>query len=98
MPDPDKLLQLVELEKLSYLSAVILEALRISYGVSHRLQRVCPDQAIMYHDYELTLGTPVSMTQSTCTTTQPSSPSRALSGQNAGYHPRLKERGYRSTS
>ena len=60
--EPDVPSPLVELEKLDYLSAVVLEALRISYGVSHRLQRVCPDQAIQYHDIVIPAGTPVSMT------------------------------------
>ena len=62
MPDESQPLPLVDLEKLGYLSAVVLEALRISYGVSHRLQRVFPDQAITYQDYVLPPGTPVSMT------------------------------------
>ncbi|KAL6718220.1 hypothetical protein ACLMJK_004308 [Lecanora helva] len=62
IPNLDEPLELVELEKLPCLSAVILEGLRISYGVSHRLQRVCPDQTINYHDYEIPPGTPISMT------------------------------------
>ena len=62
IPDPCQPPPLVELEKLPYLAATVLETLRISYGVSHRLQRVCPDQAIRYQDYVLPPGTPVSMT------------------------------------
>ncbi|KAG8531301.1 uncharacterized protein KY384_002929 [Bacidia gigantensis] len=62
IPDTDHALPLVELEKLPYLSAIILEALRICYGVSHRLQRVCPNEVISYNDYVLPPGTPVSMT------------------------------------
>ncbi|KAL8821025.1 MAG: hypothetical protein Q9223_000864 [Gallowayella weberi] len=50
-----------ELEKLPYLTAVYLETLRITYGVIHRLQRVCPNQAYQYNDYVLPAGTPVSM-------------------------------------
>ncbi|KAL8788902.1 MAG: hypothetical protein Q9213_001425 [Squamulea squamosa] len=62
MPSKDsKILSLVELEKLPYLTAVRLEILRISYGISHRLQRVCPNQAIHYYEYTLPPGTPVSM-------------------------------------
>ncbi|KAL8793891.1 MAG: hypothetical protein Q9195_003510 [Heterodermia aff. obscurata] len=49
------------LEKLPYLTAVYLETLRISYGVSHRLQRVCPDQALHYGTTVIPPGTPVSM-------------------------------------
>ncbi|KAL8705196.1 MAG: hypothetical protein Q9201_001696 [Fulgogasparrea decipioides] len=56
-----KTLSLGELERLPYLTAVYLETLRISYSVSHRLQRVCPDQAIQYHNYTLPPGTPISM-------------------------------------
>ena len=62
MPDPNTILSLTELEKLPYLSAIVLETLRISYGVSHRLQRVCPDQALTYNSYILPPGTPISMT------------------------------------
>ncbi|KAL8645809.1 MAG: hypothetical protein Q9226_007133, partial [Calogaya cf. arnoldii] len=62
LPSTDsKPLSLVELEKLPYLGAIRLEILRISYGVSHRLQRVCPNQAIQYYDYILPPGTPISM-------------------------------------
>ena len=62
MPDTDTPLPLIDLERLSYLSAVILETLRITYGVSHRLQRVSPYDSYKYHDYDLPGGTPVSMT------------------------------------
>ena len=64
MPDPhhQSILPLLELEKLPYLSAVILEVLRISYGASHRLQRVSPEESFRYHDVVLPAGTPVSMT------------------------------------
>ena len=54
-------LPLSDLEKLPYLTAIHLEILRISYGVSHRLQRVCPDRAIHYHEHVLPPGTPISM-------------------------------------
>ena len=62
MPDAAQEPSLIKFEKLPYVTAVYLEILRISYGVSHRLQRVCPDQAIQYHDNTLPAGTPVSMT------------------------------------
>ncbi|KAF2100410.1 putative cytochrome P450 [Rhizodiscina lignyota] len=57
-----------ELEHLPYLSACISEGLRLSYGVSHRLQRVSPDSELYYHDptagkvLTIPRGTPVSMT------------------------------------
>ena len=56
------MIPLGDVEKLPYLTAVYLEVLRISYGVSHRIQRICPDQTIRYYDYILPPGTPVSMT------------------------------------
>lgn len=58
-----------QLEHLPYLSACISEGLRLSYGVSHRLQRVSPDEDLVYCDEErgkewvISKGTPVSMTQ-----------------------------------
>lgn len=62
IPDPAHPLPLVELEKLEYLTATTFETLRISHGVSHRLQRVSPDQSLRYHDWIIPAGTPVSMT------------------------------------
>lgn len=63
------------LEHLPYLSAVIQEALRLSYGVASRLARIAPDEALtVYPDsddnknghrttWTIPPGTPVSMTQ-----------------------------------
>lgn len=56
-----KPLPLSDLEKLPYLTAIQLEILRLSYGISHRLQRVCPDRAIHYQERVLPPGTPISM-------------------------------------
>lgn len=61
MPD-GSLAPLVKLEQLPYLSAVVSEGFRISYGVTHRLQRVSPDAPLIYHDYVIPAGTPVGMT------------------------------------
>lgn len=58
-----------QLEQLPYLSACITEGLRLSYGVSHRLQRVSPDVELCYRDatdgrsWTIPKGTPISMTQ-----------------------------------
>ena len=41
---------LITLEGLPYLSAVIKEGLRLSYGASMRLQRIDPDNAIIFKD------------------------------------------------
>lgn len=62
MPDPARSLPLVDLEQLEYLNAITLETLRMSHGVSHRLQRVSPSQSLRYHDIIIPAGTPVSMT------------------------------------
>lgn len=67
------------LENLPYLSAVIQEALRLSYGVSGRLARIAPDEVLkvqgkdhvtvrkdgecMEREWLIPPGTPVSMTQ-----------------------------------
>ncbi|KAL8866520.1 MAG: hypothetical protein Q9174_006256, partial [Haloplaca sp. 1 TL-2023] len=55
-------LDLSKLERLRYLTATVLEILRISHGVSHRLQRVCPNESIQYKNHVLPPGTPISMT------------------------------------
>jgi len=36
------------LEQLPYLSAVLLEAIRLSYGVATRLPRIAPDETLIY--------------------------------------------------
>jgi cytochrome P450 len=61
MPD-GKLPSWQELERLPYFAAVILEGYRISYGVAHRLQRVSPNEPLIFHDHVIPAGTPVSMT------------------------------------
>ena len=52
-----------QLARLPYLSAVINEGLRLSFGVSHRLQRVSPDMPLQYRDWLIPQGTPISQTQ-----------------------------------
>ena len=61
IPEPTHPLSLSELEQLEYLSAVTLETLRIGNGIMHRLQRISPDQPLVYHDKIIPAGTPVSM-------------------------------------
>jgi cytochrome P450 len=51
-----------QLEKLPYLTAVVNEALRMSYGVGHRLQRISPDVVLEYKQWTIPVGTPVGMT------------------------------------
>ncbi|KAL8767277.1 MAG: hypothetical protein Q9194_006034, partial [Teloschistes cf. exilis] len=55
-------LSLETLQKLPYLSAIIHEGLRLSYGVPTRMGRVAPDRVIMYDRWQIPPGTPVSMT------------------------------------
>lgn len=59
----DKWLTWQHLEQLPYLSGVVTEGLRMSYGVSHRLQRICPDQDLRLCGRRIPAGTPVSMSQ-----------------------------------
>ncbi|KAI9883757.1 MAG: hypothetical protein M1823_004458 [Watsoniomyces obsoletus] len=61
MPNPTELPPLHVLEQLPYLKAIISEGLRMSYGVSTRLQRVSPDSPIKFHDWVIPPGTPVGM-------------------------------------
>ncbi|KAI8625210.1 cytochrome P450 [Xylariaceae sp. FL1651] len=70
MPSVDDVgkVPLVTLEGLPYLTAVIKEGLRLSYGVSTRLQRIDPDNAIVFTDrttgreWVIPPKTPVGMT------------------------------------
>ena len=56
------------LQKCKYLAAVVQEAIRLSYGVASRLQRISPDKALLFTDRSLKKdwvippGTPVGMT------------------------------------
>ncbi|KAI9718808.1 MAG: hypothetical protein M1828_006570 [Chrysothrix sp. TS-e1954] len=55
-------LSLQQLENLRYLTAVIQEGLRLSYGVASRMPRIAPDRILKYEDWNIPPGTPVSMT------------------------------------
>ncbi|KAK1710367.1 cytochrome P450 [Colletotrichum lupini] len=50
IPDRDAVVPLAELENLPYLRGVVKEALRLGFGTSSRLARVCPDETLVYHD------------------------------------------------
>ncbi|KAL4919202.1 cytochrome P450 [Aspergillus aurantiobrunneus] len=52
---------LIQLEQLPYLTGVMLEGIRLSYGVSARLPRIAPYNALQYKDWSIPRGTPVSM-------------------------------------
>ncbi|KAH8807218.1 cytochrome P450 [Xylogone sp. PMI_703] len=52
-----------DLQQLPYLSAVVLEGLRISSSLSGRLPRVNTREALKYKNYTIPVGTPVSTTQ-----------------------------------
>lgn len=67
LPDPHAVVPLAELEQIPYLRAVVKESLRLSFGTSGRLARVCPDETLTYTDhngtkYDIKPGVPVSMT------------------------------------
>lgn len=51
-----------DLEQLPYLSAVIAEANRLSFGVTARVCRIAPDEELQYKQYTIPAGTPLSMT------------------------------------
>lgn len=67
IPNPNDVgtLPLPTLEALPYLTGVIKEGIRLSYGAACRLQRIDPDNAIVYKDmrtskeYVIPAGTPV---------------------------------------
>lgn len=62
IPNPSVSTPLPALEVLPYLTAVIKEGLRLSFGNTSRIPRVALDQPIKYGDFEIAPGTPVSMT------------------------------------
>ncbi|KIW89237.1 uncharacterized protein Z519_10090 [Cladophialophora bantiana CBS 173.52] len=60
--DPGRTASLTDLEKMPYLTSVMLEGLRLSYGVSTRLQRIAPDRDLQYKEWTIPAGTAVGMT------------------------------------
>ncbi|KAJ5213267.1 hypothetical protein N7449_000436 [Penicillium cf. viridicatum] len=50
----------VDLEKLPYLTGVVNEGLRLSHGMTARLARVSPTEPMLYKDWVIPAGTPVS--------------------------------------
>ena len=68
IPDPNIDVPLAVLDQLPYLAAVVQEALRLSYGVSSRLQRISPQKAILFTNkrsgkqWNIPSNTPVGMT------------------------------------
>ncbi|KAH9216249.1 cytochrome P450 [Leptodontidium sp. 2 PMI_412] len=52
-----------EVQRLPYLSSVVLEGLRISSSVAGRLPRINTREVIRYGGYSIPVGTPVSITQ-----------------------------------
>ncbi|KAM0162140.1 hypothetical protein ACHAQE_003868 [Botrytis cinerea] len=62
MQDRDARACLKDLEGLPFLNAVANEGLRLSYGISTRLPRISPYEVMMYQEWEIPAGTPVSMT------------------------------------
>ncbi|KAI1264368.1 cytochrome P450 [Xylariaceae sp. FL1019] len=50
-----------ELEQLPYLTGVVYEAIRLSYGPIMRSTRVAPDEVLRYDNIQIPPGTPVSM-------------------------------------
>ncbi|OLN95820.1 Trichodiene oxygenase 1 [Colletotrichum chlorophyti] len=57
--DPKRLPDWATLESLPYLSAVVMEALRLMYGLSSRLPRVAPDEDVVYQGTWTPPGAPV---------------------------------------
>ncbi|KAL4922403.1 cytochrome P450 [Aspergillus aurantiobrunneus] len=60
--DPKQTATLIDFEQMPYLTSVMLEGLRLSYGVSSRLQRIAPDRNLQFNEWSIPAGTPVGMT------------------------------------
>lgn len=62
IPDPESKPALADLEKLSFLTGVLKEGLRLGYGTTVRSARIAPDMSLECGDWTIPPGTPVSMT------------------------------------
>lgn len=59
---PVETMELRDLEKLPYLTSVLMEGLRLSPGLATRQARIAPDRELQYGNRRIPAGTPVSMT------------------------------------
>ncbi|KAK7428184.1 hypothetical protein QQZ08_005250 [Neonectria magnoliae] len=50
------------LEQLPYLTAILMEGMRLSPALGTRLQRIAPDRELVYDKWRIPAGTPVGMT------------------------------------
>jgi len=55
-------LDLKTLEQLPYLTAILMEGLRLSPAIATRMARISPDNGIIYGQWRIPPGTPVGMT------------------------------------
>lgn len=68
MPTPSSPISSAVVEQLPYLTGVVQECIRLSYGVCTRLQRIAPDETLVFEDAKrrkewlIPPNTPVSMT------------------------------------
>ncbi|KAL4955914.1 cytochrome P450 [Aspergillus filifer] len=60
--DPNGTATLTHFEQMPYLTSVMLEGLRLSYGVSSRLQRIAANRNLQFRQWSIPAGTPVGMT------------------------------------
>ncbi|KAF5858543.1 hypothetical protein ETB97_004286 [Aspergillus alliaceus] len=60
LPKPDSHVTWAELERLPYLTGTVNEALRLGAFVTLRSPRIAPNETLVYKDYAIPPGTPVS--------------------------------------
>ncbi|KAJ5776433.1 uncharacterized protein N7511_001444 [Penicillium nucicola] len=60
MPTPDAHPESHQLESLSYLNGVIQEGIRLTFGVTMRQVRIAPTETLIYKDFAIPPGTPIS--------------------------------------
>ncbi|KAI9673869.1 MAG: hypothetical protein M1817_002075 [Caeruleum heppii] len=60
MPERTSVVSWARLEQLPYLTAVVMEGLRLSYGVAGRLTRIAPEEAMKFKQWTIPAGVPMS--------------------------------------
>lgn len=58
----NQVIPLKSLEQIQYLTAVLMEGLRLSPGLATRMARIAPDRPLVYNKWTIPAGTPVGMT------------------------------------
>lgn len=62
IPSDPSAVEVSKLKQLPYMTAILMECIRLSPATSSRMQRFAPDRDLVYESWRIPAGTPVGMT------------------------------------